>query len=168
MNALTNTYHDWQALSERLQQCDAGWKPQPLTPVKVNITRARLNKTEAMDFLASVSRHSGWLQQPSQLMTLPADEVRIAQQPPLLAEGVAADVSWKLRHLHGDEWQQTLVNYQVLPSAEGATHLAEKVVHLSHHARDAKLHYLRLWVVENQYKPCLEIAILEGFAGGKQ
>lgn len=168
MNAVINTYQDWQALSERLQECGAGWQPQPLMPFKVGITRARLNKTEAMAFLASVSSHAGWLQQPSQLMTLPADETRVAQQPPLLAEGVSAGVSWKLRHLHGDEWQQTLVDYQELSTAQGATHLAEKVVHLSHHARDAKLHYLRLWALDDQHKPCLEIAILEGFAGGKQ
>lgn len=165
MTALTTIHDDWQALVQRLQQCELGWQPTALIPVRVNIQQQRVDSAQALAFLMSVSGHHGWLQQPSAVLTLPAEQQDVARQLPLLAEGAVPGQSWRLQHLHGETWQQTRVAYECLPSCEGATHLAERVQHLS---RKEPLHYLRLWALDAAGKPSLEMAILETFAGGKQ
>lgn len=166
MTQLVRTCHDWQALTQRLQALDIGWQPQALVPIKVEVAQQHLTAEEALAYMAKACSDQGWCQQPSALLKLPASAEQV-QQLPLLAEGAREGHSWKLRHLKGDNWLLVQVDYQQQVSAESATHLAEPVSHLSHHARDAQLGYLRLWTLEGN-KPVLEMAILVAFSGGKQ
>lgn len=168
MTALATTYKDWQALTQRLNACAIGWQPQALVPMCVTVNQARLTADEALTFMADACADQGWCQQPSALLSLPADAQRATQQVPLLAEGVRSGHSWKLRHLNGDIWLLVHVDYQKAVTVEDATHLAEQVSHLSHHGRKAELGYLRLWLLDDDGKPQLDMAILETVAGGTQ
>ncbi|MGY4878183.1 hypothetical protein ACLUEY_09890 [Vreelandella aquamarina] len=164
---LSATHQDWQALAQRLQALELGWKPQALTPVAVDINRQSLTAEQALVFMADACGDQGWCQQASAMLTLPIDAQLATQQLPLLAEGVRPNHSWKLRHLQGEFWQLVKIDFRMAANTEEATHLAEAVAHLSQQGKDACLNYLRLWSLQGD-KPVLEMAILENVTGGTQ
>lgn len=167
MTEIQQTQQDYNAAVEALTALEAGLELTSLHPVVVSVETEQLDGEAVADSIRLLAPNAqGWLLYPSHLCVLPRDRDQLPKQPLLQAELAANHKSITLRYLGYQTWQKTVVNITASAN-DAATHLAEKVQHLSVNQHLQKLNYQKLWQIQEKGSPKLALSCFIGFEGGR-